>query len=262
MKPPQLPHAFRYDLHLHSQASHDCNIPFMSLIRMTRRRGLSGIALTDHDTMEGYHRLAEIWPHDELQLIAGCERTLHDGSHVIGLFLQRPLLSGSIREVISEIRDQGALVYLPHPYREYSGIWGAASGISEADRDWAAQHADFIEVFNHKCTPEENRLALELLSKYPKGYAAGSDAHFSYEIGTAVTEFDRPLTVAACQPQAAYAPRPEAARKIARAIRRERDPKLRALLKEILKHTGMIRTATAVRNGLRAWQRPHLQRYP
>jgi hypothetical protein len=140
----------------------------MSLIRMARRRGLTGIALTDHDTMDGYDQLARIWPHDELQLIPGCERTLEDGSHLIGLFIQHPLVASLIRDVISEIRDQGGLVYIPHPYRYYAGILGMASRIPEPDREWAVQQADFVEIFNRKCSPEENLLALELLSKYPK----------------------------------------------------------------------------------------------
>ena len=178
--------SYRYDLHLHSCASADCRTPYRSLLAMARRRGLSGIALTDHDTMDGFAELAKIWPHDELQLIPGCERTLFDGAHVIGLFLSRNLTATTARDVIAEIRAQGGLVYLPHPYRAYSGLLGAGSQHSAEDQHWAIEAADLIEVFNRKCTPEENGLALELLNRYPrKAYAAASDGHYAHEIGYA-----------------------------------------------------------------------------
>ena len=252
----------RYDLHLHSRASADCRTPYRALIAMARRRGLSGLALTDHDTLDGFAALTKIWPHSELQLIAGCERTLFDGSHVIGLFLSRNLTATTAREVIGEIRAQGGLVYLPHPCRAYSGLLGAGSQHSAADRDWAIEEADVIEIFNRKCTPEENALALELLDRYPrKAYAAASDAHYAHEIGYACTEFNEPLSRETFRPTGAFTPPAHLAAELSSFRHADSASSLRTQLRATAKALGLLNPARSVRNYIRSYRQPRLQKY-
>ena len=251
--------SFRYDLHLHSRASIDCDTPYRALAAMAKRRGLQGLAITDHDTLDGFERVREMWPED-LHLIAGCERTLFDKSHAIGLFISRNLQSQTIRELIPEIHEQGGLVYMPHPFRAYSGLLGVGSKHSENDQQWALEQADIIEIFNRKCTAEENRLALELLNHLPKAFAAASDAHFAHEIGFACTEFSAPLSPQYFRPVAAFAPPPEIAAELS-SFRNGNISPLRAKTRDTLKALRLLDPAKSARNYLRRHRQPRLQKY-
>lgn len=228
---------------------------------MTRRRGLSGIALTDHDTMAGVHELARIWPSHELQLIPGCERTLFDDTHVIGLFLKENLSATTLRDVIKEIHEQGGIVYLPHPYREYSGIFGAEAQHSETDRAWAIENADIIEVYNRKCTAEENHRALELANQFNKCFAGGSDAHKPHEIGYGCTVFRERLSASQFETQEALGlAEANALRETAHRENAETFSP-RAATSAILNSIGLLKPARAVRNHWRRNQQPTLVRY-
>lgn len=228
---------------------------------MTRHRGLNGIALTDHDTMEGYFELAKIWPTNELQLIAGCERTLFDDTHVIGLFLDKTLTAITLRDVIKEIHDQGGLVYLPHPYREYSGVFGSAAKHSEEDRIWAVENADIIEIYNRKCTADENSRALVLANQYKKSFAGGSDAHRQHEIGFGCTVFRERLSKTNFETLEAYGlAEIEAQRETAHRNQTKMfNP--RTAIRALLNGLGLLKPARTVRNHWRRKQQPTLVRY-
>src|SRR5689334_19068950 len=93
------------ELHCHTAYSMDGLMSFDSLQRTAEAVGLNALAITDHDTVEGaleFQRRA-VSSGSPVQIIAGEERTLSDGSHLIGLFLQRHIesrdLAGAIREI-------------------------------------------------------------------------------------------------------------------------------------------------------------------
>lgn len=250
----------RYDLHLHSDASPDCATSLESLVDVAQRRSLSGIALTDHDTMDGVKRLQDIWPHGLLHLIPGCERTLADGSHLIGLFLKEPPAGSTPREVITEIHGQGGIVYLPHPFRAYCGLLGSQSGFSDEERTWALENCDIIEVYNSKCSMEENQQALKLLEIYPKAYAASSDAHYAHEIGGACTEFDGPLTPTAFRSVAAYAPPKSEAARLAK-LRYGLESPTRKQARRAVEILGLLPALKSLHNTVRCYLKPALERY-
>lgn len=218
------PRTLRVELHCHTVASPDGHITFDGLVRTARRRGIEVVAITDHDTIDGaldFRRFAERRGVG-LEIIVGEERTLADGSHVIGLFLEEAIRSDTLAEVVREIRAQGGICVLPHPYRRRDGVlrdrvgdvdravdsgraadagratnadWEAATDrATEADRlasalleltsgDAPMPHA--FEIFNPKCSLEENRRARELLAM-GMAVAGGSDAHFEADLGECV----------------------------------------------------------------------------
>ena len=104
----------RFDLHLHTEFSSDCDTALTAIEAHCLARGLTGIAVTDHDTIEGALRLQERVR--SLQVIVGEEVTTRDGD-VIGLFLQERIPPGmSAQETMEAIHAQNGLVYLPHPF--------------------------------------------------------------------------------------------------------------------------------------------------
>src|SRR6266545_3799310 len=95
------------ELHSHTVFSRDGVMPLESLLGTAAAVGLDALAITDHDTMEGaieFQRLAKTRG-VPLQIIVGEEKTLSDGSHLIGLFLERLIESGDLAGAIEEIED-------------------------------------------------------------------------------------------------------------------------------------------------------------
>jgi predicted metal-dependent phosphoesterase TrpH len=78
------------DLHTHSTAS-DGSDPPAELIRLAVAKGLSAIALTDHDTQEGLAEAREAASSTDLELIPGTELSLNfdgGGMHLVVLWLE------------------------------------------------------------------------------------------------------------------------------------------------------------------------------
>lgn len=171
----------RIDLHTHTSASFDCKVAPSDLLRRCRALGLSPIAVTDHDTIEGALGLERS---DPGSVIVGQEVTTRDGE-VIGLFLKRAIRSGQpARVAIEEIRAQGGLVYLEHPYDP------ARRSLREQTIEECAESIDIVEVFNGRSSKDANQRAEDLCATLGAAAGAGSDAHTISEIGGVYIEIE------------------------------------------------------------------------
>jgi predicted metal-dependent phosphoesterase TrpH len=173
------------ELHCHTVASADGLITYDGLVETARRRRIDVVCITDHDTVEGaidFRRRARA-SGAHLHIVVGEERTLDDGSHVIGLFLQEPILSTRFADVIAEVHAQGGVVVVPHPFRRKDGLW-RGEALPEASH---VQGVDAFELFNAKGSYRDNAGARALLA-LPLGVTGGSDAHYESDIGQCVCE--------------------------------------------------------------------------
>lgn len=149
---------------------------------------LDVVSITDHDTIEGareFQRMA-VARNCDLHIVIGEERTLEDGSHLIGLFLQHAISSRSFVHAVEEIREQGGICMLPHPFRHCDGVL--------RDMRRPLEGVSCFEVFNPKCSFEENSRAV-LLSAEGLLAVGGSDAHYSTDLGECINlipYFDSP----------------------------------------------------------------------
>jgi len=117
-------------LHVHTDYSFDSNISLPVLAEFADVHGFGCIAVTDHDTIEGALRFRAM---TRMKVIVGEEITTRDG-HLIGLFLQQRIRPGmSARDTTLAIREQGGLVFLPHPFVSAfgCGLRDAAFGIAD-----------------------------------------------------------------------------------------------------------------------------------
>lgn len=179
----------RFDLHLHTFRSPDSLTSYEAIIAAVQRRGLDGIAVTDHNTIRGALELAERAPFPVI--IAEEVRTTV--GEVIGYFLREEIPRRlSLEETIARIREQGGVVAVPHPVDRVR----RASAIGEAELLRIIDRVDAIEVLNARCTfPIDNHRAARIARQHAKLCTAGSDAHAEYEIGQAYVEvvpFDGP----------------------------------------------------------------------
>jgi len=170
----------RLDLHIHTRASHDCLSNYADVVATARARGLDRIAVTDHNEIVGAFRLRDIAPD---LVIVGEEVKTAEGVDVSGLFLDEKIPKGTPAvETAQAIREQGGLVYVPHPF---AGGKGLGDDVLAAIEMWV----DVVEVFNARIhRPELNEKAQRWADQRELPGGAGSDAHTLREIGRGVIE--------------------------------------------------------------------------
>ncbi len=170
----------RMDLHLHSAGSRDCLTDPEALVARARAAGLGRIALTDHDRLAVALHLRERHPDF---VIPGEEVRTAEGVDLIGLYLHTEIPRGTpAREACARIREQGGVVYLPHPFARGKGGGGRLA-------EELASLADVVEVFNARLHPGRlNGPARELAGRHGRLRGAGSDAHTLGEVGGAYVE--------------------------------------------------------------------------
>jgi predicted metal-dependent phosphoesterase TrpH len=175
------------DLHMHTDWSHDCSIPVADLLDHAEEIGLGGIAVTDHNAFGGALEAVDRAHTRDLIVIPGEEIKTDGQGEVIGLFLEEEIPRGmTFAETIEAIREQGGLVYLPHPFDRMHAIPDPAT----LHRHLA--EIDVLEVFNARLLRESfNDEALRFARKYRLLQGAGSDAHVLQGVGTGAVRMRR-----------------------------------------------------------------------
>ena len=183
VRPPAEPLADRpfvlADLHMHTDHSHDCAVPVADLLDYAEGQGLGAIAITDHNVFTGAQKAVELARGRTLTVIPGEEIKTAKGE-VIGLFLEEKIERGlPMADTIAAIREQGGVVYLPHPFDRLHTI---------PDAPTLHRHLpeiDVFEVYNARLLFEGfNDEALRFARKYNLTMGAGSDAHVLQGVGT------------------------------------------------------------------------------
>jgi predicted metal-dependent phosphoesterase TrpH/glycosyltransferase involved in cell wall biosynthesis len=175
------------DLHMHTDWSHDCSIPVADLLDHAEAIGLGGIAITDHNAFGGALEAVVLARGRELTVIPGEEVKTDGQGEVIGLFLEEEIPRGmTFADTIEAIREQGGLVYLPHPFDRMHAIPDPAT----LHRHLA--EIDVFEVFNARLLRDSfNDEALRFARKYRLLQGAGSDAHVLQGVGTGALRMRR-----------------------------------------------------------------------
>jgi predicted metal-dependent phosphoesterase TrpH len=171
------------DLHVHTEYSPDCNTPLARIIEHCLEAGINCLAISDHNTTEGALKMKELAP---FRIIVAEEILTYHGE-IMGMFLTEDIQPGqSIPHTIAQIRSQGGLVAIPHPFDKFR-----QSALSrEITRELAERgEIDVIEVFNSR-TPlyRSSARAESFAKKYGIPGSAGSDAHNAQAIGNAYVE--------------------------------------------------------------------------
>jgi predicted metal-dependent phosphoesterase TrpH len=168
------------DLHMHTSWSHDCSTDPAELVDYAEAQGLGAIAVTDHNVFGGALEAADYASSRELIVIRGEEVKTDGQGEVIGLFLEREIPRDlGFADTIAAIREQGGLVYVPHPFDRLHAI---------PDPRTLHRHLadiDVLEVYNARLLLEAyNDEALRFARKYNLTMGAGSDAHVLQGVGT------------------------------------------------------------------------------
>jgi hypothetical protein len=177
------------DLHMHTDHSYDCATPVEVLIAEARARGLGAIAITDHNEISGAKEA--VAKSDGVKVIVAEEVKTADQGEVIGLFINEKIERGlTLQETIEEIKRQGGLAYVPHPFDRMHSVPDYEHLLAVID------DIDAIEVFNPRVAIAEfNEEAVRFAAKYRIPAGAGSDAHVTQGLGSVrirMRDFDGP----------------------------------------------------------------------
>jgi hypothetical protein len=179
------------DLHMHTDHSPDCATPVRTLLETARDQGLGAIAITDHNVVSGALEAREIADEVGIKVIVAEEVKTAEQGEVIGLFIEEKIERGmTMAETIAEIRRQGGLVYVPHPFDRLHSVPDYEHLLDMVDE------IDILEVFNPRVTLTAfNEEAERFATKYRIVPGAGSDSHVAQGLGSVmirVHDFDGP----------------------------------------------------------------------
>ena len=183
------------DLHMHTDHSYDCATPVEVLLASAREQGLGAIAVTDHNeisgALEAQAQADRFGPHPPVKVIVGEEVKTAGEGEVIGLFINEKIPRGlSLKETVAEIRRQGGLVYVPHPFDRMHSVPDYEHLLKIID------DVDAIEVFNPRVAISAfNDEAARFAAKYRIPAGAGSDSHVAQGLGSVrirMRDFDGP----------------------------------------------------------------------
>ena len=162
--------------HLHTKFSFDSYVSPSKIIAHARENQVDVLVVTDHNTLRGALEVSKLAGGKPPYVIIAGEYKTEKGD-IIGMFLKEEIQSRESNEVIREIKRQGGLAVLPHPYKGH-----------RLDEILLSQ-MDLIETFNARCSAADNVLSDELAQRLGKPPLAGCDAHCAAELNAAVIEF-------------------------------------------------------------------------
>ena len=154
------------DLHVHTTFSSCSELSLETLLRSARTKGLDGVCITDHDTMESAQYVTEGMQPDGLMVIIGMEYATPQGDFLIFGPFQRLRPGLLARELLPIVEGQGGIAIAAHPFRAWRPLDASAL-------NWGA-HA--IERYNGRNNFEENEQAESLIEEWGLTATGGSDA--------------------------------------------------------------------------------------
>ncbi len=169
------------DIHMHTDHSSDCATPVEVLIETARDRGFGAIAITDHNEVSGAHAAAGVAESmDDFKIIVAEEVMTSDAGEVIGLFIRERIDKDmAMADTIEEIKRQGGLVYVPHPFDRMHSVPDYENLLN------MVEDIDLMEVFNPRVAITSfNEEAERFARKYNIIPAAGSDNHVAQGLGS------------------------------------------------------------------------------
>ena len=160
-----------FDLHVHTHYSSDGHASIDDIVKILRKKGFHGVAITDHNTAKGALKKHNF---DDFLIIPGIEVSTEMG-HILGIGINEEIKKGNVEDVINEIHEQGAVAIFAHPYRPFF------------PRNFKHMKFNAIETFNARSFPSQNEKAKIFAESLKLPQTGRSDANFIYELGMGYT---------------------------------------------------------------------------
>lgn len=172
----------KLDLHIHSQYSEDGIGSPKEIIKVLQKRGLHGMAITDHNNVKGGLEAKKIAPKDFI-VIPGAEISTKNG-HIIALNIKENVKKNlSVEETVEKIIELGGTPCVPHVFRSMSGI-------KMDNLKKIIPKISTIEVFNSCSDLKTNLKAMKIAKNLNLSGIGGSDSHIPEYVGYGFTTID------------------------------------------------------------------------
>lgn len=174
----------KMDLHVHSSFSPDGQVKPRAILKQAKHIGLSGICISDHNSLQGSMDALAMAKEFSLIVIRGMEVSTSRG-HILAYGISEPIKKGlNPAQAVKKIHALGGLAAVAHPFRGVSGV--GKKVVCEV-------RPDAIEIINSHSSVSQNNRASDLCAKLNASRIGGSDAHELTGIGKAYTVFSEPV---------------------------------------------------------------------
>ncbi len=171
----------RWDIHIHSYHSEDSRSKIERILDVAKRKGLDGIAITDHGSLEGYFEAKRIAKKYGVGIVAGYEYRAAEGDVVVlGVEKMPPPHRLPAAKVVDFAHSFGGIAIAVHPFDPFR------TGVGNIIR---TVKFDAIETINSHCFIYGNAKAAKVASANSMPEVGGSDAHTASEVGNGFTVF-------------------------------------------------------------------------
>ena len=188
------------DIHTHTYPTSDDSILTPEeLISKSKRIGLDGVCITDHDRFWDPKDIDALSRKHDYLVLPGCEVTTEEG-HMLVYGLQEYIFgmhkASYVRELVD---DAGGAMVVAHPYRRFYRKQAHTSEeayqemLDRACRNKVFDFIDAVEIFNGRGTDEENHFAGDIADRFGLRATGASDAHSIEQVGTYATRFHQPI---------------------------------------------------------------------
>jgi len=176
----------RADLHIHTTYSPDASINPKTIVnQLYAHPYIKAVAITDHNTTEGYHKVRKLASaYQDILIIPGIEISTTEGDIIILGVTELPPRPWTPENIINYAKEQNGITVAAHPYRAY--------GLGDQAKNY---DFDTIEILNGISTPQANKTAQKLAKTMNLPGVAGSDAHRANEMWTVYTEVQASLDI-------------------------------------------------------------------
>ena len=194
---------FLVDLHTHTRESSQCASQSVDeLISRALHVGLDGVAVTDHNLVDGALRAQRLGRRRGMNVFVGVEVLTEEIGDVLVYGLQRnfPEAPISLRRLTRIVAREGGIMFAAHPFRQHAhnAMWAY---FEDTKFDWRRElelpdllsSLTGVEIYNCGCTPQENEAAALFAARFRLRGIAGSDAHGQWRVGWCATEFQYPI---------------------------------------------------------------------
>jgi predicted metal-dependent phosphoesterase TrpH len=169
--------------HIHSEHSYDSRLPAPRLLQALLAHDIGLALVADHESFQGALDLAAEVRRTGAALLVPLAAEIATEFGDVLVVLPDGVAPPEVKtlkkwaDLRNTVRQLRGLIWLPHPFQHHREI------------ETLAAEADVIEVFNSRCTPENNAAAQELCRRFGKIPAYGADAHSLVECFRTVVEY-------------------------------------------------------------------------
>jgi len=106
----------KYDLHIHTNYSLCSNLKPEIVLKVAKKKGFDGIAVVDHNEIKGALKVKKLNRDKDFEVVVSSEVKTNKGD-VLAYYINKQIKSRDLFEVLDEIKQQGGLAVIAHPYR-------------------------------------------------------------------------------------------------------------------------------------------------